>query len=348
MHRNVTSVLILNVNKTIEHILNNQYILRLSDLLLYTDIRLVGVDMRIFSCIIFRFCLSFLSVLSSATGLYRSYEGALPLQTYSHAFRVSGLLQGERACFDIFGSCHSMPFKAYHPKLQIFLLNHQHLMVENANVFDRKKLDTKQDYIQHGICTEEVNPYLRDISIDLLREILNPLNIDLKAKGFKGIENMTIGGFHLAQFLLYSGGEKEIASKMRVTKDQTSFLEEFKDMQDKEFVDEVGKSWVPFWEKSAASGMLVENVAREIIDAEEFSVYLTRVVVSEDPAFVQERNKQLEGPLFNFVKSHSNALVIGGYQHLYHPKWGLLSRFRQLGLFVQILDLDTGGFKPFP
>jgi hypothetical protein len=62
---------------------------------------------------------------------------------------------------------------------------------------------------------------------------------------------------------------------------------------------------------------------------------------------VQERNKQWEGPLFNFVKNHSNSLVIVGYEHLYHPTWGLLSRFLKLGLSVQELNVNTGGLRPF-
>ena len=220
-------------------------------------------------------------------------------------------------------------------------------MVENANVFSQRKLDTKQDYIECGSCTEEINPYLRDINIEPLKKILHPLDMRLKAMGFKGIENMTIGGFHLAQFLLFSGGEKEIASKMRIIKDQAFFLESFTAKQDREFVNEIGKSWVPFWEKSAGVGMLVENIAKEIIDTEGFSTYLTGILVSENPILVQERNKQWESPLFNFVKSHSNGLVIVGHDHLYHPQWGLLSRFLQLGLFIQVLDLNTESFKPF-
>lgn len=220
-------------------------------------------------------------------------------------------------------------------------------MVENANAFRHRKLDTKQNCIQCGACTGEINPFLKDINIETLRKILNPLDIRLKAVGFKGIENMTIGGFHLAQFLLFSGGEKEIASKMRVIKDHASFLESFTDTQDKEFVDEVGKSWIPFWKESVAVGMLVENVAKEIIDTEGFSTYLTSIPVSEDRALVQERNEQWEGSLLNFVKSHSNGLVIVGHHHLYHLDWGLLSHFLQLGLFVQELDLTTGGLRPF-
>lgn len=73
--------------------------------------------MKNFIFAVFGIYLNFLLVLSAATDLYRSYDGILPAQTCSYAFRVSGRLHGQEVRFDIFGSYHSMPFKAYHPTL---------------------------------------------------------------------------------------------------------------------------------------------------------------------------------------------------------------------------------------
>ena len=62
-----------------------------------------------------------------------------------------------------------------------------------------------------------------------------------------------------------------------------------------------------------------------------------------DLTLLRETYKPLDDDLkrlFNFVKNHSNALVTCGYMHLYHPQYGLLARFKKLGLLVQILNFD--------
>ncbi len=273
--------------------------------------------------------------------LLRPSEGRLPSQTYSHAFRVSGMLFGKHVSFDIFGSCHIVHFKVLHPTLQSFFPNHQHLMLENKNVFGREDV-SKAELLREGLCTETVNPYLEDLNLNQLKSFLKEIDTQLKKEGFKGIENLTILGFYMALQSEFAAGESEIVLKMKMTPDTTHFLEE-QEKVEKTFDDMIAAE-KPVWDEKKRDGKLLEHLTTQASSVlSVIKSYLAGPLFIDD-IFVKSRNKEWEPRLFNFIKLHSNALVIAGSGHLYHREYGLLARFQRLGLLVQRLDLKDGGF----
>ena len=281
-----------------------------------------------------------------------SFDCLESAQTFSYAFHVEGMVEGQQISFDIFGCAHSMPFKCYHSLVQDFLLKDRACMITESRLHDSNLTLTNEELIIVGACTQDPNPIFQNLNtendLETLRKACSGFDAHLKRIGFHGIENLTSGFFAVPHSSLFWGGESEIAKRLGFIYTDVPVLEDTTTLITNIFTHYTA-ILNPHFEHAKSEACLIETIIDLVFSTELKEDYLkannsffdTISTSTDNVLLLNERNEKWLSILIDFVQKNKDALVTVGAAHLFDSTGGLLTLFKGKGLSVKFLDLKT-------